>query len=316
MTSTNGTLSKITFNSSIILSANGGIGGGNSFASNGGNTSSTVVINGNSVTTNYTGQLGKNDGQGNYSGGGGAGAGGNAGLPGITSGYGGNGYQSSITGSSIYYAGGGGGESYVQSTLDGLGNNNYGGGGRGGKADYDYGNPGISGCFIIKILNVLIPPPTWPPTAVQSNYTTFGLPWSVVSTYYEWVAGASGINLTSTGGSTFNNLGSDNYQNRPNFINYQSLILQAKPGDLIRFQIRNGSISGGDYEVNSLLLNLGSGWFNVSSIGSYGSHTDTVDYTIPSTTALGSYGIAVYNNYNAAASASYGSANFYSLHIC
>jgi hypothetical protein len=264
---TNGTSSTITFNSSIILSANGGMGGGNPFASNGGNTSSTVVTNGNSVITNYTGQLGKNDGQGNYSGGGGAGAGGNAGLPGVTSGYGGNGYQSSITGTSIYYAGGGGGESYVQSTLDGLGNNNYGGGGRGGKPDNVYGNPGIPGCFIIKILNGTTsnppppPPPSWPPTPVQSNYNNFGLPWPVASTYYEWIAGARGINLSRSTGSTFNNLGSDNYQNRPNFINYQSLILQAQPGDSIRFEIRNGAISNGDYEVNSLLLHLGSGWF-------------------------------------------------------
>lgn len=33
----------------------------------------------------------------------------------------------------------------------------------------------------------------------------------------------------------------------------------------------------------------------------------TIKYTIPLSTTLGSYGIAVYNNY---------SANFYSLHIC
>jgi hypothetical protein len=97
---------------------------------------------------------------------------------------------------------------------------------------------------------------SWPPTAVQSSYGNFGLPWGLGNTGYEWQAGASGTNLTRTGGATFNNLGADNYRSRPNFINYQSLILQAKPGDALRFQIRNGAVNANDYEVNSLLLHL------------------------------------------------------------
>jgi hypothetical protein len=155
---------------------------------------------------------------------------------------------------------------------------------------------------------------TWPPPAVQSTYSNFGLPWGLGSTYYEFQAGASGTNLTRTGGSTFNNLGADNYQNRPNFINYQSLILQAKPGDTVRFTWQTTALYG-DYEVASALLHLGGGWFVVSSQGSYGTRTNTVDYTISASQAVGSYGIAFYCDYSSVASGSYSSANFYSLHI-
>ena len=154
----------------------------------------------------------------------------------------------------------------------------------------------------------------WPPTAVQSTYGNFGLPWGLGSTYYEFNAGASGTNLTRTGGSTFNNLGADNYQNRPNFLNYQSLILQAKPGDTLRFVIQSSAIDG-DYYYNSLLLNLGGGWFTVRSPGANGGHTDTTDYTISASQAPGSYGIAIYNDWNNVANGAYSSASFYSLQI-
>ena len=154
----------------------------------------------------------------------------------------------------------------------------------------------------------------WPPAAVQTTYSNFGLPWGLGSTYYERQAGASGTNLTRAGGSTFNNLGADNYQNRPNFINYQNLILQAKPGDTVRFTWQTTAIYN-DYEVASVLLHLGGGWFVVSSQASYGSRQNTADYTIPANQSVGSYGIAFYCNYSSAGYAYYGSANFYSLHI-
>lgn len=51
---------------------------------------------------------------------------------------------------------------------------------------------------------------SYPPTPVQTNYGSYGLPWPVAYTSLEWIAGASGTNLTRTGGSTFNNLGADN----------------------------------------------------------------------------------------------------------
>jgi hypothetical protein len=79
--------------------------------------------------------------------------------------------------------------------------------------------------------------------------------------------------------------------------------------------LNNGSSSSGDYEINSLWLHLGAGWFLVQSVGASGSHTDTINYTLSASLATGSYGIFAYNNYNTAGSASYASGNFYSLHV-
>ena len=155
---------------------------------------------------------------------------------------------------------------------------------------------------------------SYPPAPVQTTQGSFGNPWGFGNTSYEWLTGASGTNLTRTGGSTFNNLGSYG-QNRPNFVNSQSLILQAKPGDTLRFVIQNGASSTSYYEYNSLLLHLGGGWFNVQSVGGYGGHTDTINYTLSASLAPGSYGIFVYNNYSSAGSSSYASGNFYSLHV-
>jgi hypothetical protein len=154
----------------------------------------------------------------------------------------------------------------------------------------------------------------YPPAAVQSTQSNFGNPWGFGSTSLEWLTGASGTNLTRTGGTTFNNLGSYG-QNRTNFVNNQNLILQAKPGDALRFVIQNGAAYSSDYEVNSLLLHLDGGWFNVQSVGGSGGHTDTINYTLSASLAPGSYGIFAYNNYSSAGSASYASGNFYSLHV-
>ena len=154
----------------------------------------------------------------------------------------------------------------------------------------------------------------YPPAAVQSTQANFGNPWGFGATNYEWLSGASGTNLTRTGGTTFNNIGSYG-QNRTNFVNNQSLILQAKPGDALRFVIQNGASSSSDYEVNSLLLHVGGGWFNVQSVGGSGGHTDTIDYTLSASLAPGSYGIFAYNNYSSAGNSAYASGNFYSLHV-
>ena len=154
----------------------------------------------------------------------------------------------------------------------------------------------------------------YPPAAVQSTQANFGNPWGFGATNYEWLSGASGTNLTRTGGTTFNNIGSYG-QNRTNFVNNQSLILQAKPGDALRFVIQNGASSSSDYEVNSLLLHVGGGWFNVQSVGANGGHTDTIDYTLSASLAPGSYGIFAYNNYSSAGNSAYASGNFYSLHV-
>ena len=156
---------------------------------------------------------------------------------------------------------------------------------------------------------------TWPPIALQTNYNNYPRIIDVGVTYFEWNQGASGTNLTISGGSTFNNLGSDNTANRANFINYQNLILQARPGDTIQFTVRNGMIEN-FLEIQAVYLNLGAGYFLVGSQWGNGPFTYTVNYTIPSSQTLGSYGILVYNFYATLGDTSYASANFYSLHIC
>jgi hypothetical protein len=150
------------------------------------------------------------------------------------------------------------------------------------------------------------------PIAVQTTYVN--APWPFGGAVYEWITGASGINTTRTGGTTFNNIGTY-VRYRSGFINNQSLILQAKAGDTLQFQLNNGATNDSDYEINSLWLNLGSGWFLVQSVGANGSHTDTINYTLSTSLVPGNYGIFVYNNYGTAGASSYASANFYSLHI-
>jgi hypothetical protein len=140
----------------------------------------------------------------------------------------------------------------------------------------------------------------WLPTAAQTTYSNFPIPWGVGNTYYMWQNGASGTNLTRTGGSTFNNLGSDG-QNRANFINYQNLILQCMPGDNLSFQMRNGA-NANYFTMACILLNLGAGWFIVAPPYGNGSFTVSATYTLPATTAPGNYGIAVYCDYDHAAS--------------
>jgi len=158
------------------------------------------------------------------------------------------------------------------------------------------------------------PSSSYPPPAVQTNQAAFGNPWPFGNTSLEWLTGVSGTNLTRSGGSTFNNIGSYG-ANRPNFINNQDLILQAKPGDALRFVLQNGAAYSSDWEINSLWLHLGGGWFLVRSVGASGSHTDTIDYTLSASLAPGNYGIFAYNNFSTAGSSSYASGNFYSLHV-
>ena len=160
-----GNQSLIKLNSIILLYADGG--GGGLAANKGGNTSTNI----NEIITNYSGGFGNGQfynlslpSATYYIGGGGAGASQN----GVSGSYqnnnaifgnGGNGYPSSITGTEIYYAGGGAGTFYIagysgyNGLIDGLGQNNYGGGGRAGSS-YDYfidQQNGRSGCVIIAI---------------------------------------------------------------------------------------------------------------------------------------------------------------------
>jgi hypothetical protein len=158
------------------------------------------------------------------------------------------------------------------------------------------------------------PPPPYPPAAVQSSRANLGNPWPFGNTSYEWLTGASGTNLTRSGGTTFNNIGAY-ARYRGNDANNQSLILQAKPGDALRFVLNNGVSANYSNEINSLWLHLGAGWFLVQSIKLNGSHTDTIDYTLSASLAPGNYGIYAYNNLGTAGSSSFASGNFYSLHV-
>jgi hypothetical protein len=154
------------------------------------------------------------------------------------------------------------------------------------------------------------------PTSVQTNYSgTFAaIPWGLGNTAFEALSGVSGINLTRNDVSTFNNLYTQGL-NRPNFINYQNLILQAKPNDTIRLNA-HFSASGSYSEFLTAFINFGYGYSSLGTQGIYSnSGTAQWDYVIPSGTPSGNYGLLFYNNYGAAGDSSYASANFYSLHI-
>jgi len=318
-----GNITSISLNANNIIIANGGgqsdtgFSSGYFHAANGGNSSANI----NGIVTNYSGGTGYYN---NYSwvSGGGAGAGQNgtsANMSGstITSyGNGGNGYNSSITGTATYYAGGGAGVPASQfdtpSATNGLGQTTYGGGGRGAWKDIMQGENGKNGCVIIRFTF------TWPlTTAVQTSFTgTYSLlPSPVGSTGLEYIAGLSATNSTRTGGSTFNNLNAVTGFGGANSINYQQFIIQAYPGDTIIFQIKNGATYSTDTEVNYLMINYGSGYTLIASNTASGSHTDTINYTVPLNTPFGNYGILAYNCYNTIYNIEYQSAQFYSLHI-
>lgn len=163
------------------------------------------------------------------------------------------------------------------------------------------------------------PPSTYPPAAVQTNQAALGTLYGYGSSSLEWITGASGTNLTRSGGSTFNNIGTYGRSRNPSFANNQNLILQAKPGDTLSFTLQTGVNSNSDPEVQTLLLHLGSGWYQAASSGvTYGSggyFTRTHSITLSASLAPGNYGIIAHNDYSSAGSGSYGTGNFYSLHV-
>ena len=125
-------------------------------------------------------------------GGGGASAAGGNGVSNVSGGYGGNGLQSSITGTSTYYAGGGGGASDLQGGSAGLGGGGLGGGngparqstagaantggGGGGTRDYPSGGPGSNGGSGVVIIAYpeAITAPTIPGTLTYDTPTRAG----------------------------------------------------------------------------------------------------------------------------------------------
>jgi len=164
------------------------------------------------------------------------------------------------------------------------------------------------------------PPSTYPPPAVQTNQAALGVYYRYGNSSLEWITGASGTNLTRSGGSTFNNIGTYGRSRNPSFANNQNLILQAKPGDTLSFTLQTGVNSNSDPEVQTLHLHLGSGWFQAASSGVTNGGTTflitrTYVYTLPASLAPGNYGIIAHNDYSSANSGSYGTGNFYSLHV-
>ena len=155
------------------------------------------------------------------------------------------------------------------------------------------------------------------PTPQQTNHASFGNPTGTGNPYDMYVSGASGKNLTRTGGSTFSNFRAST-RNYPSFINYQNLILQAKPGDQIEIKIERWT-SAIYYTYTTLYLNIGSGWFIVlwwrGNSAGLGFTTFTYNYTIPTSLSPGTYGIAAVNSYISLTNVTKTSCRFYSLHV-
>ena len=158
---------------------------------------------------------------------------------------------------------------------------------------------------------------SYPPAAVQTNQAIFGIPLTIGVGTYMHVTGASGINLTRTGGSTFNNIRSST-SSSPGFINCQNLILQAKAGDLIKIQVERWAFSTSTFNNSTILyLNLGTGWFilfsynRTTGVSTY--VTNDFYYTIPTSLPPGNYGIAAVHQYGTLTA--YTTCRFYSLHV-
>jgi len=151
------------------------------------------------------------------------------------------------------------------------------------------------------------------PAAVATNWTGIyanAFAGGQYGSSYEAISGCAGENLSRSGVSTFNNIGSQGL-GRQTVITYMNLILQARPGDTIRITI-NVSVSGSWYETQRYYINLGSTYFSIGLTNSNGSTQQSVNYTIPSGTLPGNYAIACTNDYG---SNGYTTVNYYSLHI-
>lgn len=208
---------------------------------------------------------------------------------------------------------------------DGLPNTGGGGGGGGGAGflSMGMGGDGGSGIVIIKYYideTITGPPSGNAPEILETNYagTYANNPWPYgLYTSMEWLTGASGTNLTKNYVSTFNNMNTYG-ANRPGFINNSNLVLQATINDVIQLKSSHSS-KYYYYAVKvTAFINLGSGYINLGTIN-LGSRASigTWNYTIPSTTPPGNYGILIYlaQAQNMNVDHNYNSTNFYSLQI-
>jgi len=137
-------------------------------------------------------------------------------------------------------------------------------------------------------------------------------------TAYEWITGCSGTNLTRNGLSTFNNINSQE-KNRVSLLYYPQLILQAKAGDTIQFNINIYAISN-YIETITGYVNFGDEYKKIGSVRTptpmfdveY-TYTLEITYTIPVGTPVGNYALGATNHYDQ--DVRYMSGNAYSLQI-
>ena len=165
--------------------------------------------------------------------------------------------------------------------------------------------------------NIILNPPVQ--TIFTGTYATLLNPTVTPATNYEWMTGCSGTNLTRTGVSTFNNIGSLGI-NRVTVKYYPELILQAKAGDTILFKINVGA-TGEDKEIIIGKINYGGGYIEIPlgsktfthSIANGLRYTFEITYTIPIGTPTGNYAIGAITYY--ANDIDFISGNAYSLQI-
>ena len=153
------------------------------------------------------------------------------------------------------------------------------------------------------------------PIPQQTNQASFGYPWPGSNGQYLRVTGASGTNVTRSGGSTFNNI-QFYTASTPTSINCQNLILQAKAGDQIKISIQK--LTGGNFQVYvRAWYNIGQGWFSPLWWRNTTTGFTTFDfyYTLPTSLAPGNYGIGATCQYNALTDTTFATSIFYSLHV-
>lgn len=149
------------------------------------------------------------------------------------------------------------------------------------------------------------------------NQTThYGASGGLGSTGYEIITGMYANNTSRTEGTTsFDNRGVAGTGSSNN-VKYQSLIIQAKPGDVLNL-IGRIYTSGTYTEFCEFWVWLGSSWSRFTSPNaSFGGNRDfNVNYTIPSNTVAGNYALAVACSYSSVGATTYRSWKSYSLEV-
>jgi hypothetical protein len=160
-------------------------------------------------------------------------------------------------------------------------------------------------------------PPNPPnPTTHPTGYGDFGI------CSYEMITGMYANNTTRTEGTTtFDNRGATSRPSYPtnnktnNYLKYEHLIIQAKPGDVLNL-IGRINTSSNYTEYCEFWVWLGS-WsrFAEPNAKFAGDRDFSVNYTIPLNTAAGNYALAVACSYAKTYNANYRSWKSYSLEV-